>query len=66
MNKHRFEEAGMRYAPVEVAKYFGHEHPVPEVLDVDAPFVFHNGGEEMSNTPGLKIPGPGDGCALRI
>lgn len=41
MNKHKIEEAGMKIAPVEVAKYFGHEHPVPETEDVDAPFVFH-------------------------
>ena len=36
-----FEEAGMRFAPIEVAKYFGHEHMIPEIMDVEAPFLFH-------------------------
>ena len=40
MNKHRLEEAGMSIAPVEVAKYFGHEHPIPEVQGI-TPFAFH-------------------------
>ena len=31
----------MTFAPLEVAKYFGHEMPVPEIEDVDAPFLFH-------------------------
>ncbi len=35
------EEAGMRFAPIEVAKYFGHEHMIPEIMDVEAPFLFH-------------------------
>lgn len=39
--RHAFEEAGMRYAPIEVAKYFGHEHMIPEIEDVEAPFLFH-------------------------
>ncbi len=39
--KNVIEEAGMRFAPIEVAKYFGHEHMIPEIMDVDAPFVFH-------------------------
>lgn len=39
-NRHLFEEAGMRYAPLEVAKYFGHEHMLPEFEGI-RPFVFH-------------------------
>ncbi len=39
--KNVIEEAGMRFAPIEVAKYFGHEHMIPEIMDVDAPFIFH-------------------------
>jgi len=35
------EGAGMRFAPLEVAKYFGHEMPIPEIEDVDEPFLFH-------------------------
>lgn len=39
--KNVIEEAGMRFAPIEVAKYFGHEHMIPEITDVEAPFLFH-------------------------
>lgn len=39
-NKHRFEAEGMKFAPIEVAKYFAHEHPIPEVQGI-APFAFH-------------------------
>ena len=39
-NKHLVEEAGMRIAPLEVAKYFGHEHMIPEIEGIK-PFVFH-------------------------
>ena len=56
MNKHRIEEAGMKIAPVEVAKYFGHEHPVPEVLDVDAPFVFHKWWGRNEQYPRFENP----------
>ena len=40
-NRNIIEEAGMRFAPIEVAKYFGHEHMIPEIMDVEKPFVFH-------------------------
>ena len=40
-HKHEIEAAGMRFAPLDLAKYFGHEMPVPEIEDVDAPFLFH-------------------------
>ena len=39
-NRHLFEAAGMKYAPLEVAKYFGHESMIPEVEGI-RPFVFH-------------------------
>ena len=38
--RHLFEAEGMRYAPLEVAKYFGHESMIPEVEGI-RPFVFH-------------------------
>ncbi|MDE7018222.1 MAG: hypothetical protein K2P65_11755 [Lachnospiraceae bacterium] len=41
MNKNRIEDAGMRFAPITVAKYFGHEHMIPEIMDVEKPFIFH-------------------------
>lgn len=56
MNKHRLEEAGMKIAPVDVAKYFGHEHPVPEVKDVDAPFVFHKWWGRNEQYPRFENP----------
>lgn len=40
-NKNLLEDAGMKFAPIEVAKYFGHEHMIPEIMDVEAPFIFH-------------------------
>ncbi len=39
-NKHIFEANGMRFAPLEVAKYFSHEAMIPEVRGIK-PFVFH-------------------------
>lgn len=39
--KNVIEDAGMRFAPIEVAKYFGHEHMIPEITDVERPFLFH-------------------------
>ena len=56
MNKHRFEEAGMKFAPVEVAAQFGHEHPVAEVMEVDAPFVFHKWRGRNSQYPQFQNP----------
>lgn len=40
-NKNILEAAGMRFAPIEVAKYFGHEHMIPEIMDIEKPFLFH-------------------------
>jgi hypothetical protein len=40
-NKNLLEDAGLSFAPIEAAKYFGHEHMIPEIMDVEAPFVFH-------------------------
>ncbi len=39
-NRHIFESHGMKIAPLEVAKYFGHENMIPEVRNIK-PFVFH-------------------------
>ena len=39
-NRHLFEAAGMKYAPLEVAVYFGHENMLPETEGI-RPFVFH-------------------------
>jgi glycosyltransferase involved in cell wall biosynthesis len=39
-NKHIYEAEGMKFAPLEVAKYFSHEAMIPEVQNIK-PFVFH-------------------------
>ena len=56
MNKHRIEEAGMKIAPIEAAKYFGHEHMIPEIADVDAPFVFHKWRGRNARYPFFQNP----------
>lgn len=38
--RHKFEEAGMQIAPIGVAKYYAHEHMIPEVEGI-TPFAFH-------------------------
>jgi len=40
MNRHIYEENGCKFAPIEVAKYFSHEHKIPEILNIK-PFGFH-------------------------
>jgi hypothetical protein len=40
MNRHIYEENGCKFAPIEVAKYFSHEHKIPETLNIK-PFGFH-------------------------
>lgn len=39
--RHEFEKHGCKFAPIEVAKYFGREYDVPENMDVDKTFTFH-------------------------
>lgn len=39
-NKHIYESHGMKFATLDVAKYFSHEAMIPEVRDIK-PFVFH-------------------------
>lgn len=39
--RHKYLEAGMKFAPIEVAKYFSKEHDVFENADVTKTFAFH-------------------------
>ena len=39
-NRHIFEAHHMRFAPIEVARYFSHETMIPEVHGIK-PFAFH-------------------------
>lgn len=40
-NKHLFEKCGCKIAPIEIAKYFSYESPLPENHGI-IPFGFHN------------------------
>lgn len=42
-NRHILESNGIRYAPIEVAKYFAHESMIPEIKSI-VPFAFHKWG----------------------
>lgn len=39
-NKHILEENGIKFAPLNIAKYFAHESMIPEVQNIK-PFAFH-------------------------
>ncbi|MBQ9437150.1 MAG: hypothetical protein IJU50_02350 [Lachnospiraceae bacterium] len=57
-NRHLFEEAGMRFAPFELALAFGREKPLPENKGID-PFVFHKWEGENAAFPDFrKKPNP--------
>ena len=56
-NRHLFLEAGMRFAPLEVAVYFGHEFPIPEEEGID-PFLFHKWEGRNSKYPNFIRPQP--------
>ena len=46
-NRNLFLKNNIKYAPVEIAKYFSHEEIFPEYKNID-PFCFHNfGGENI-------------------
>ena len=40
-NRKWLESQGCKFAPLEVAKWFGRELEIPENQDVDKPFIFH-------------------------
>lgn len=54
-HKNEMEAEGMRWAPIEVAKYFGHEHPISEVQGI-TPFAFHKWWGENEQYPVFKNP----------
>jgi hypothetical protein len=39
-NRHLFESVGCKFAPLEIAKYFSHETPLQETINIK-PFGFH-------------------------
>lgn len=52
-NRHLVEKAGMRIAPIEVAKYFSHETMIPEIEGI-TPFAFHKWAGTNSVYPRFK------------
>jgi hypothetical protein len=50
-NKHLYEKCGCKIAPIEVAKFFSYESPVPENTGI-IPFGFHN-----NLPPGVTVEG---------
>lgn len=51
----QIEAAGMKIAPIEVAKYFAHEHMVDEVQGI-TPFAFHKWRGTNSQYPHFYYP----------
>ena len=54
--RHLLEAEGMQIAPLEVAKYFAHEHPIPEVQGI-TPFAFHKWWGANAQYPNFKRQG---------
>lgn len=50
MSKCQMEEDGLKFAPIEVARFFGREHTIPETEGM-TPFVFHKWWGENKNYP---------------
>lgn len=55
MNKVRIEKAGMKFAPIGVARLFGREHTIPETEGV-TPFLFHKWWGENKDFPRFENP----------
>jgi len=52
-NRHLLEANGVRYAPIEVAKYFAHECMIPEIRNI-TPFAFHKWMGTNAKYPNFK------------
>lgn len=52
-NRHILQENGIKYAPIEIAKYFAHESMIPEIKGIK-PFAFHKWKGSNSKYPKLK------------
>lgn len=57
-NRHLFLAAGMTYAPLEVAVYFGHEHMIPEEAGI-RPFLFHKWEGTNAQYPRFRMDNDG-------
>lgn len=45
LNRHVYEQNGITFAPIEIAKYFSHEINIPETKNIK-PFGFHSNKQE--------------------
>ena len=58
-NKHIFEAAGCKFAPLELAIYFGHENMIPEIEGKGIePFVFHKWAGTNAKYPDFRKKHP--------
>ncbi len=58
-NRHIFEAEGCRFAPLELAIYFGHENMIPEIEGKDIkPFVFHKWAGTNAGYPDFRKKHP--------
>ncbi|MDD3369704.1 MAG: DUF5672 family protein [Lachnospiraceae bacterium] len=55
--RHLIEADGMKIAPLEVAKYFGHENMIPEVQGI-TPFLFHKWAGTNASYPDFRKKHP--------
>ena len=53
--RQEIEDAGMKIAPLEVAKYFAHEHMIPEIEGI-TPFAFHKWRGTNAEYPHFYYP----------
>ncbi len=54
-SKNAMEAEGLKWAPFELALYFGREHPLPENKGIE-PFIFHKWWGENENYPQFYSP----------
>lgn len=52
--RHHYLNAGMNFAPIEVAKFFGREWDIPESMDVEEPFLFHGHNGRNAKYPNYE------------
>lgn len=55
MNKCQMEDDGLKFAPIEVARFFGREHTMEETTGMN-PFVFHKWWDENASYPKFVDP----------
>lgn len=55
MCKNEMESEGLKFATIDIAKYFGREHTLPENKDID-PFIFHKWWGENEKYPKFVDP----------